>query len=351
MSSPATTASTPGGAYAGGHRPKVVVLSPWGRFGDVGEQEILERAGCEVVVSTARSDEDVIAAVHDADAIIPTWGLSREVMASLERCRVIARSSIGMDTIFGVDIATEKGIVICNVPDVFVNEVADHTMALLLACVRHIVPLHNYVVDGGWSDSARQHPLGKISHHIYGQTIGLVGFGNIGRAVAKRALAFDLHVIAYDPFTPKEVYREAGVTQATLGRVLQDSDFVSLHVPLMESTHHLIGAPQFRLMKSSALLINTCRGPVVDEAALIEALHSGQILGAGLDVTEVEPVEPTNPLLKMGNVVLTPHTASVSDLAGAERRRRPSHEVVAVLTGHRPRAVWNPDVLKHLNLV
>jgi D-3-phosphoglycerate dehydrogenase len=118
----------------------------------------------------------------------------------------------------------------------------------------------------------------------------------------------------------------------------------------MESTHHLIGAPQFRLMKSSALLINTCRGPVVDEAALIDALASGQILGAGLDVTEIEPVEATNPLLTMGNVVITPHTASVSDLAGAERRRRPSHEVVAVLTGHRPRAVWNPDVLKRLNL-
>jgi phosphoglycerate dehydrogenase-like enzyme len=224
-------------------------------------------------------------------------------------------------------------------------------MALLLACVRHIVPLHNYVMDGGWSDPTRQPPLGKVSHHVYGQTIGLVGFGNIGRAVAKRALAFDLRVIAYDPFTPKEVYREAGVTHATLGRVLQDSDFVSLHVPLTESTYHLIGAPQFRLMKPSALLINTCRGPVIDEAALIEALNSGQILGAGLDVTETEPIEPTNPLLNMSNVVITPHTASVSDLAGAERRRRPSHEIVAVLTGHRPRAVWNPDVLKHLHLV
>lgn len=350
MSSGSSHSGVAGGAYAHGARPKVVVLSPWGQFGEVGERDILERAGCDVIVSKARTDEEVIAAVHDADAIIPSWGLSAAVMASLTKCRVIARSSIGMDTIHGIDIATEKGIVVCNVPDVFVNEVADHTYALLLACVRHIVPLHNYVVDGGWSDLNRQHPMGPISHHVYGQTLGLVGFGNIGRAVAKRAHGFDLKVIAYDPFTPKEVFLEAGVRQATLGQVLQDSDFVSLHVPLMDSTHHLIGAPQFRLMKPSALLINTCRGPVVDEAALIDALNHGMILGAGLDVTEEEPTPSDNPLVKMSNVVITPHTASASDLAGAERRRRPSHEVVAVLTGHRPRAVWNPPVLAKLNL-
>ena len=133
-------------------------------------------------------------------------------------------------------------------------------------------------------------------------------------------------------------------------RILQDSDFVSLHVPLMPETHHLIGAPELGLMKPDAILINTCRGPVVDEKALIAALEAGQILGAGLDVTEQEPVESDNPLLQMQNVVVTPHMASASDWAGAERRRRPAYEVAAVLTGHRPRAVWNPRVLERLSL-
>jgi D-3-phosphoglycerate dehydrogenase len=180
--------------------------------------------------------------------------------------------------------------------------------------------------------------------------MGLVGFGNIARAVARRAAGFDLQVIAYDPFVSREVYLEYGVRQASLAQVLQDSDFVSLHVPVMPQTHHLIGAPELGLMKADAILINTCRGPVVDEQALIAALQAGQILGAGLDVTEQEPVDSQNPLLQMPNVVVTPHMASASDWAGAERRRRPAQEVAAVVTGHRPRAVWNPAVLERLAL-
>jgi D-3-phosphoglycerate dehydrogenase / 2-oxoglutarate reductase len=157
-------------------------------------------------------------------------------------------------------------------------------------------------------------------------------------------------VIAYDPYVSRDVFEQHGVRQAQLAQVLQDSDFVSVHVPLLPSTHHLIGRPQLALMKKDAILINTARGPVVDEQALIEALQNGQILGAGLDVTEQEPADPSNPLLQMPNVVLTPHMASASDWAGAERRRRPSYEIAAVLTGHRPRAVWNSQVLERVSL-
>ncbi len=330
-------------------KPKVVVISPWGGFGEAGEREILERAGCEVVVAQARTEDEAIEAARDADGIIYTGAISRRFMESLTCCKVIARSSIGMDVVEGVEIATEKGIVICNVPDVFVDEVANHTMMLLLACVRWLVPVAEYVKAGGWGQRGRGRPVGMI-HRITGETLGLVGFGNIARAVAKRAAGFDLKVLAYDPYVSREVFEQYGVRQVPLAQVLQDSDFVSLHVPLLPSTYHLIGRPQLGLMKKNAILINTCRGKVVDEQALIEALQSGHLLAAGLDVTEQEPIDPNSPLLKLPNVVVTPHMASASDWAGAERRRRPALEVAAVLTGHRPRAVWNPQVLEKLSL-
>ncbi len=332
-------------------RPKVVVIAPGGGFGDVGEREILERAGCEVVLSTARSEDEAIEAARDADGIIYTGAISRRFMESLARCKVIARSSIGMDVVEGVDVATEKGIVISNVPDVFVDEVANHTMALLLACIRWIVPVAQYVKGGGWGarGSGQRRPVGTI-HRVTGETLGLVGFGNIARAVARRAVGFDMKLLGYDPFVGREVFAEYGVRQAPLAQVLQDSDFVSLHVPLIPETRHLISTPQLGLMKWDAILINTCRGGVVDEAALIEALQNGQILGAGLDVTEKEPVDADNPLLQLPNVVVTPHMASASDWAGVERRRRPAQEGAAVLTGHRPWAVWNAKVLERLSL-
>ncbi len=331
-------------------KPKVVVISGFGNFGEVGEREILERAGCEVVVVRPQNEDETLAAIRDADGIIAPPSFSRRFLESLERCKVIACSSIGMDRIEAAEIAIEKGIVICNVPDVFVDEVANHTMTLLLGCVRWLVPFADYTRQGGWGQRGRGGRPNRMIHRITGETLGLVGFGNIARAVARRAAGFDLKLIAYDPYIPREVFQELGVRQAPLAQVLQDSDFVSLHVPLLPSTHHLIGAPQFALMKRDAILINTCRGPVVDEQALIQALESGQILGAGLDVTEKEPIDADNPLLKMPNVVVTPHMASASDWASAERRRRPAYEVAAVLTGHRPRAVWNPQVLERVSL-
>lgn len=339
------------GAPAEGSRPKVVVISGWGNFGEVGEREILERAGCEIVVAPARNEGEAIEASRDADGIIFTGAISRRFVETLTRCKIIARSSIGMDVVDGVELATEKGIVISNVPDVFVDEVANHTMALLLACVRWLVPVAQYVKEGNWGTrgAGRARPQGMI-HRITGETLGLVGFGNISRAVAKRATGFDMKLLGYDPYVPGDVFNAYGVRQVPLAHLLQDSDFVSLHVPLIPATHHMIGTPQLRLMKPDAILINTCRGAVVDEAALIGALEQKQILGAGLDVTEKEPIDPDSPLLHLPNVVITPHMASASDWAGAERRRRPAHEVAAVLTGHRPRAVWNPKVLERVNL-
>ncbi len=330
-------------------QPTVVVLASWGTFGEYGEREILERAGCRVVVAQTRTEDDSIAAAQEADGLIYTGGISARFMASLTRCKVIARSAIGMDTVDGIDIANERGIVLCNVPDVFVDEVANQTMALLLGCVRQVVPFALWVREGNWGRPGTTRP-GNYIPRVTGETLGLIGFGNIGRAVAQRAGGFGLRVIAHDPYLPAEAFARQGVRQASLAQVLQDSDFISLHTPLTPETRHLIGAPEFALMKPHAILINTSRGPVIDEEALIAALQSGQILGAGLDVTEQEPVDPANPLLTMPNVIVTPHMASLSEWANGERRRRTAYEVAAVLTGHRPRAVWNPAVLEKLAL-
>ncbi len=326
----------------------VVVLQPWG-FGENGEREILERAGCRVVVSDAVSEDEMIAAAKDADALIYTGPLSRRLMESLTRCKVIARSAIGMDNVEGMELATERGTVLVNVPDVFIEEVANHTMTLLLGTVRGLVTYDRYVRDGGWT---RREPRPDVKvHRLVGETLGLVGFGNIARMVAKRAQAFGMEILAYDPYLPREMFALAGARQGSLAQVLQDSDIISVHTPLTPETHHLIGAAQLRLMKRDAILINTARGPVVDEAALIAALQNGDILGAGLDVVEVEPITADNPLLTMPNVTLTPHMASVSVWANGERRRRLALEIAAVLSGMRPRAVYNPDVLKNVRLM
>lgn len=331
-----------------GAKPTVVVLQPWG-FGEHGEREIFERAGCAIVMSDAKTEDEMIAAVRDCDALIYTGPLSRRMMESLTRCKVIARSAIGMDNVEGIEIATERGIVLCNVPDVFIEEVANHTMTLLLAVVRQLIPFVEYERSGGWLRRDPR-PAGKV-HRLTGETLGLVGFGNIARAVAKRAQAFGMEVLAYDPYLPREVFALAGARQGSLAQVLQDADIVSIHAPLTPETRHLIGAAQLGLMKRDAIIINTARGPVIAEAALIAALQNGDLLGAGLDVTEIEPTPEDNPLRTMPNVVLTPHIASVSEWANGERRRRLALEVVAVLGGMRPRAVYNPPVLEKVRLL
>jgi len=180
--------------------------------------------------------------------------------------------------------------------------------------------------------------------------LGLVGLGRIGRAVARRAAGFGFHISAHDPNAARELFAASGVEEVTLAEVFQGSDIVSLHVPLTAQTHHLVGERELKLMRRNSILINTCRGPVVDEVALVSALEAGQIAGAGLDVMEHEPIGAGHPLCRLENVVLTPHSASRSDWADEERHIRPAQEVAAVLGGLRPRAVWNPGVLERLNL-
>lgn len=337
-----------GTAAATSTRPKVVVVNAGPSFGEYGERQLLEAVDAEIALVAAHDEDELIAACRDADAVVGLHRISKRFIGSLERCRIIARASIGMDTVEDVDACTAKGIVLSNTPDIFVDEVANHTMALLLACARWVVQFATHVREGGWGRA--RSTIGYVPH-IGGETLGLVGFGNIARAVARRAQAFDLDVIAYDPYVQPDDFHRHGVTRSTLGAVLQDSDFISLHVPLLPETRHLISRPQFALMKPTAMLVNTCRGPVVDESALIEALEQRRIAAAGLDVIEREPIDPENPLLRLPNVIITPHAASMSDPASIRRRRvRPFQEAAALLTGHRPRAVYNPAVLATLDL-
>ena len=330
-------------------RPKVVVIPHLGTFGEVGERDILERAGLDVVVLPSRDEDAAIEAARDADGIICPPHLSERFIDSLERCKIVACSSMGMDDVHGQEIATRKGILLCHVPDVFADEVAMHTVTLLLAAARWIVPIAQWVQGGNWGKRGQQRPGGAV-HRVVGETLGIVGFGNVGRRVAHRVAGFDMTVLAYDPVVPGADIRAAGAHPASLAQVLQDSDFVCLMAPLNARTHHMIGASEFALMKRDAIFVNTARGELVDEAALIEALRTGQILGAALDVTEQEPVAPDSPLLQLPNVFVTPHMASLSQRASVERRLRPAREVAAVLTGHRPRAVWNPAALEKHSL-
>jgi D-3-phosphoglycerate dehydrogenase len=218
---------------------------------------------------------------------------------------------------------------------------------LLLMVARHGVWLHDMVVTNRWREGQEQiYPiLRKPMPRVTGQVLGLVPFGRIPRAMAKRAHGFGMTCLAYDPFVAPEVFAEHGVESVSLDDVCRRSDFVSCHLPWTPETHRLIGEAQFRAMKPSAIFLSTGRGKVVDEAALISALQEGRIAGAGLDVLEDEPPDPSNPLLSMPNVTLSPHMASASDVGAVERRRLMGRQIAAVLRGEVPVGVVNPAVL------
>lgn len=314
--------------------------------GQVVREELkeLDKLNAEVILTDCKTEDEVIEACRDADGIMSLYSpLTRRVIESLQNCKVIARYGIGVDNI-DIEAATDHGIVIANVPDYCFEEVSNHAVALLLACARKLVCLSNSVRQGSWEDK----PAPMMP--IYGQTLGLVGCGNTGRATAKKAHCFGLRLLGYDPYLDESIAKEYGLILVSLSELLQESDFVSIHVPLSKETRHLIGEKEFKQMKPTAYFINTARGPVVDEAALIKALREGWIAGAGLDVFEKEPINPDNALLKMDNVVLTPHCAYYSDASAALLRTRVGQAVVDVLSGRWPRSLVNPAVKAKVHL-
>lgn len=309
------------------------------------ELEVLERVGLTLHYEQCHTEEEVIERCQDAHALLNQYAsITRRVIEALPHLKVIARYGVGFNTV-DIEAATEHGVVVCNVTDYCLGEVSDHTMALLLDSARKVTKLNNSIESGVWNFNVSA-PLYRLA----GRTLGLVGFGNIPQQVARKAQAFDLHVIAYDPFMDEAYAKERGVTLVSLEQLCEQSDFISVHVPLNEQTHHLISTDELNLMKKESILINTARGPIIDEQALIVALEQGQIAGAALDVLETEPIASDHPFLTMDQVILTPHAAFYSVEAEEELKRKTADNVAHVLTGKVPPYVVNRDVLSKLQL-
>jgi D-3-phosphoglycerate dehydrogenase len=298
----------------------------------------------EVVTVECRTREDVLGAVRGADVVmIGGFKVDVEAIAAMDGARAICGFGHGFE---GVDVeaATRAGILVTNTAQICHLEVANHAAALLLALNRKLCQYDRAMRKGVWD-----RPAGRPISPLDGETAGLVGLGAIGQALARRLQPFGLRVIAYDSYVEEHVPRELGVHMVEdLHILLGKSDWVSIQVPLNAETHHLLGEREFRAMKRTAYLVNCCRGGVVDEAALTRALEAGWIAGAGLDVFEQEPTDPANPLLRLENVVTTPHAAGESTESAALSARVASRQAAAVLRGEWPDRVVNPAVYGRL---
>jgi len=281
-------------------------------------------------MATSVNADDIVAVARDADAVLVTYAkLTREVLTQFTRCKAIGRFGLGVDNIDLVA-AKEKGMAVNYVPDYCIREVSDHAMALLLALIRKI-PLSNKLVQSGRWEMPAVVPIRRIE----GTVLGLVGFGHIPRLLAPKAQAFGIRVIACDPYAKPEVFKTAGVESVDFDTLLQSSDYVSVHAPLLAATRGMMNAAAFAKMKKGAYIVNTARGPLIDEPALVAALDSGQIGGAGLDVVASEPLAKDSPLLGRDNVIISPHTAFYSIEALNELQTKCATDVARVLSGEK----------------
>lgn len=308
------------------------------------ERGILAAVGAEVVEIEGDKDDEIAAAAKNAEAVmIVSAYLRAPVVSQLSGCKIISRIGTGCDKI-DIEEATRRGILVTNLPDFCTNEVADHTLALLLAAARQVKQFDSMIRQG------RRAILPLSLRRLSAQTAGLVGFGRIGQAVARRCKAFGLKVLAFDPKMSEELAEREGVTASTLERLLEDSDYVCLLCPLLPSTRGMIGMARLRLMKKSAILVNTGRGELVVETDLATALREGVIrfaaidVFAGINVFAPDGFPTTHPFFGLENVLMTPHVAATSIESGDESRRRAAEAVADVLSGRWPRHPVNPEV-------
>ena len=290
----------------------------------------LARLNPTYLMSKSVNADDIIAVAKDADAVLVTYAkLTREVLSQFTRCKAIGRFGLGVDNI-DLPTAKEKGIAVNYVPDYCIREVSDHAMALLLSLVRK-VPLSNKLVQSGRWEMPAVVPIRRIE----GTVLGLIGFGHIPRLVAPKAQAFGIKVIAHDPYAKPDVFKAANVESVDLDTLFKMSDYVSVHAPLLPATRGMMNAAAFGKMKKGAYIVNTARGPLIDEPALVAALDSGQIGGAGLDVVATEPLAKDLPLLGRDNVIISPHTAFYSIEALNELQTKCATDVARVLSGEK----------------
>ena len=291
-------------------------------------KQALSTIGAELKLAEQPTPEAILDVARDADGLFVTYGqITAEVISGLRNCKVIGRFGIGTDNI-DIPTASRRGIIVTYAPVYCLDEVSEHTMALLMALARKI-PFSSKLVQAGQWDMPAVIPINRLR----GRTLGLVGFGNIPQSLAPKAQAFGLTVIATDPFVKAESAKSLKVEVVSLDTLLERSDFVSVHAPLTKETENLFDADAFKKMKPEAMLINTARGPLVDVAALAQALDDGEIAGAALDVLPIEPPPVNFVLLGRDNVILTPHTAFYSEEALLNLQTTVAKDVVAVLSG------------------
>ena len=290
-----------------------------------------------------RSGDEWFERVRDADVVLNpriTFSRYREFLDSARMLRMIQTTSIGYDHI-DITACTEKAVIVCNVAEVMAESTAQHTLALVLDLSKNVTKSDRAIRSGGWS------PRDRFGIELHGKTLGIIGLGNIGGRVAmKAALAFGMRVLAYDPYVLAARAKLYSAELVDLERLLKESDVVSVHCPLTPETRHLLGPRQLRLLKPTAIIVNAARGKVVDEGALIEILENKGILGAGLDVFEKEPLDPSNPLRRLENVVLTSHIASTTNEAFSRTWKAAIENVLRFLRNERPYWIVNPSALR-----
>ena len=305
------------------------------------EREVLERIDAQAIESDSPDEQRLAELASECDAILTCFAkVTDRVIRSAPNLKVVSRYGVGVDNI-AVDTATELGIPVTYVPDYCIEEVADHSMALLLTLARSVVNLNSEVRSGGWDPG-----VGRPVYRLRGKVVGIVGYGRIGRAVAERARSFGFEIAVHDPYLNESMFPAGQAPKfVSFEELLAAADFVSVHTPLTTDTRHLIGEPELKKMKPSAFLINTCRGPVIDEYALAQALDDGELAGAGIDVLEGEPPPSDHPIRSARNAVITPHTAFYSEESLHELQRRTAQCAADALCGKVPENVYNAGAL------
>jgi len=305
------------------------------------EKKVFESIDAELVIGNYTAPDEVSEACRDADGILCNLApMPQDVIESLERCKIISRYGVGYDNV-DVKACTKKGIYVANVPDYCAEDVSDHALALLMGCIRKIARRDAQVREGRWNVGSED-PV----YRACGKTFAFLGFGTIGRCLFRKIKGLNFsRVLVYDPYLDKDSISSLGAVKVEMEEALKDADYISIHMPLNDKTRGIIDKTAFSIMKKSAILINTSRGPIVDEDALIDALKSGKINSAGLDVHKSEPLEEDNPLKIIENCILTDHMGWYSEESMAELKRKAAENIKDVISGSKPKYAVNTIIL------